>query len=129
MKKLAKRILNASTAEIEDLRNCPDCYINRDQANPAAVVCAKPHLVLWVKFGGHPYWPAKLLKVGKDNSPLEVHFFGEFSSAAVTYTDCYLYTYADPNSFVGDIKKVHFLKAIDVSHTESILKRIIYSNH
>lgn len=69
--------------------------------------------------GDHPWWPAKLLKVGKDRNPLEVQFFGEFSSAEVTYTNCMLYSLEDPNKWCGDIKKKEFYKSIHVSVTLS----------
>lgn len=115
LKEEANRMLSLSIAEIGDLRDCCDCFINRGQPKANLLVCAKPHLVLWVQFGVHPYWPAKLLKVNKKGHPLEVQFFGEFTSAAVAYTDCYLYTKTDPNDFVSDHTKEDFCKAIDVS--------------
>lgn len=107
-------MLNESIAEIEDVRNCADCYFNRDKSNAVVMVCTKPHLVLWVKYGEYPWWPAKLLKVDKGDYPLEVQFFGDFSSACVTYTDCYLYSHEDPNVWCGDTKKQGLYCAIRV---------------
>lgn len=131
-------MLMESIAEIDDIRNCCDCYFNRDQANAVVMVCTKPHLVLWVQFGetfeqknflcvsgliyyilitgDHPWWPAKLLKVGKGVNPLEVQFFGDFSSADITYTNCYLYSHEDPNVWCSDTKKKNFYRAIGVRH-------------
>lgn len=115
IKKEAKHLLNESVGQIDDIRMCCDCFYNRDQPNAVEMVCAKPHLPLWVRYGYHPWWPAKLLNVGKGKCPLEVQFFGEFSSASVTYTDCLLYSYGDPNIWCFDLKKEKFNQAIDVN--------------
>lgn len=109
-----KRILDESIDEIDDIRNCGDCYFNRDQPNAVVMVCSKPHLILWVKYGEYPWWPAKLMKVDKGDSPLDVRFFGDFSSGSVSYTDCYLYSHEDPNIWCGDTKKERFFEAIKV---------------
>lgn len=136
LKKEVKCMLNESIAEVDEIRSCCDCYFNRDRPHSVTMVCSKPHLVLWVQYGetfgekiilnqcinvhflsigGHPWWPAKLLKVGNGDNPLEVQFFGEFSSALVTYTDCYLFSNEDPNVWCSDTKKQFFNEAMKVS--------------
>lgn len=115
MKTEAKSMLNQCIAELADMRKCCDCFFNRDIPNAVELVCAKPHLALWVRYGDWPWWPAKLLSVGNDNYPLEVEFFGDFSSASVTYTDCLLYSHADPNARSDDAKDTKFYGAIDVN--------------
>lgn len=64
-------MMNACIAEIEDIRNCCDCYSNLHDSKAVVKACSKPHIVLWVKYGAFPWWPAKLLKIDKGNYPLE----------------------------------------------------------
>lgn len=115
IKKEVKSMLDDCIDAIAEVRKCCDCYFNRDQPNAIELVCSKPHLVLWVRYGNHPWWPAKLLSVGNGKYPLEVEFFGDFSSATVTYTDCLLYSYVDPNTWLGDVKDIKFYQAINVN--------------
>lgn len=58
-------------------------------------VCTTPHLLIWAKLGGYPYWPAKVMSV-YDNV-LHVRFFGEHERAFVPAKDCFLYSREDPN--------------------------------
>lgn len=109
-------MLNKCTEEVDDIRNCCDCYFNRDQPKSILLACSKPHLILWVRYGKHPWWPAKLLGIGNGRFPLEVEFFGEFSSAEVTYTDCLLYSPEGPNTvWCNDSKNELFRDATHVS--------------
>lgn len=111
----AKTLLNRCLDEVSNLKNCVDCYIHQEEQNPIEMVCSKPHLVLWVRFGGHPYWPAKLLKIEKGQKPIEVQFFGDSTGASVAYADCLLYSTSDPNIWCSDRKKEAFFKALVVS--------------
>lgn len=113
---VAKKLVDASKYEISDLKGCRDCYINRGDEDLFLEVCSKPHLLLWVRFGGHPYWPAKLMNIGKGPRPIEVQFFGEWSQADVTSSSCLLYSSGDPNEdlWCSDVKRNKFNKAVNV---------------
>lgn len=110
-------MLNECMVDIADIRRCCDCFLNRDRPNSVELVCSKPHLLLWVCYDNYPWWPAKLLEVGNGICPLEVEFFGESSGASVTYTDCLLYSHADPNIWFNDRKNEEFCRAMQVNIT------------
>ncbi|XP_031637336.1 protein kinase C-binding protein 1-like [Contarinia nasturtii] len=94
--------------DIDILKNCGDCYTHIDDSrdNPN-LVCSKPHIVLWVKYGEYPYWPAKLLRIEKkvERDPLLVFFFQERTIGNVSYSNCYLYSREDPNLYLTDTYK------------------------
>lgn len=122
---------NASTAwlsdcisQIEELRDCVDCYINRPQKGKFTSVCRKPHPILWAQFGVFPYWPCKFKKIVTKNGKeplksIEVVFFDEdYEMALVAYKDCYLYSEEDPNVYLTDQFKARINAAKDVrNHT------------
>ncbi|XP_055326792.1 MYND-type zinc finger-containing chromatin reader Zmynd8-like [Sitodiplosis mosellana] len=99
----AKMLLTKCVEEIDELKQCGDCYMNDVNGHQALRVCSHPHLVVWAQFSKYPYWPAKLLQIGKGNKqPLEVYFFGDNEIANVAYANCYLYSKEDPNEDLPD---------------------------
>lgn len=101
--------------EIEDLKYCVDCYITVD-ATKSLFVCSKPHLVVWVKYGSWPYWPAKVKSIDdSDSTPIEVCFFDEnHDTALVTYSDCYLFSKDDPNEYLTEQYKKEIQASMEV---------------
>lgn len=83
-------------AEIE---NCSSCYLNANTKKHTwfVEVCPKPHLLVWAKLKGFPYWPAKVMSVNSAGMA-DVRFFGAHDKAWVSVKDCYLYSVKDPNS-------------------------------
>lgn len=66
--------------ELLDMESCPECYYHLycDESNepdPFVRLCDPPHDIVWAQLTGHPYWPAKCLKVVKGIA--HVRFFGE----------------------------------------------------
>lgn len=100
--------------EIDEIKLCGDCYMNREKPAGFTLVCSKPHLLLWVKFKQYPYWPAKLTKARDDSNLVEVYFFGDHTIATVSCSSCYLYSEEDPNQCLLNQNKKEFDKAIDV---------------
>lgn len=84
-------------AEIE---NCPSCYLNANTKKNTwfVEVCPRPHLLVWAKLKGFPYWPAKAMCTNSAGM-VDVRFFGAHDRAWVHYRDCYLYSDRDPNSY------------------------------
>lgn len=62
-------------------------------------VCEKPHLLLWAKLKGFPYWPAKLLKITDDMA--QVYYFGDHERSLVPLKNCFLYSKEDPNKNIN----------------------------
>lgn len=111
----AKALQKRCNNEIETIKLCGDCYMNANQPSSFTFVCSKPHLLLWVMYGEYPIWPAKLLAARKGRKPLKVQFFGDHTSAEVTYKDCFLFSKEDPNEWFTNRDNELFQKAMDVS--------------
>lgn len=80
------------------METCDECYMNASSKygyDWFIKVCTKPHLLVWAKLSGYPYWPAKVMSVYE--KVLSVQFFGEHERAFVPAKDCYLYSQEDPN--------------------------------
>lgn len=84
--------------EIFNIETCAECFVKSNSKNGDGwftKVCAKPHLLIWAKLSGYPYWPAKVM--GLYDDVLGVQFFGEHERAFVPAKDCFLYSREDPN--------------------------------
>lgn len=81
-----------------EIENCPTCYLNANtKKNWFVEVCPKPHVLLWAKLKGFPYWPAKAMSTNSQGM-VDVRFFGAHDRAWVSYKECFLYSLKDPNS-------------------------------
>ncbi|XP_026273331.1 protein kinase C-binding protein 1 isoform X1 [Frankliniella occidentalis] len=94
---IAKNILRVCKQEMSEIENCPDCYNYAYTAdeNWFIQVCQKPHVLVWAKLKGFPYWPAKAMRCNSD--AIDVRFFGAHDRAWVPAKDCYLYSQENPN--------------------------------
>lgn len=111
---IARKLLENAQKEVDLFRKCPDCYVNNNV--DAYFVCSKPHLVLWAQFDIYPYWPAKILSVDDTANTLEVYFFNDYTSATVSYDNCFLYCDQDPNDYITDQYKNEVKMAVKVRH-------------
>jgi hypothetical protein len=50
-----------------------------------------PHLLVWAKMTGFPYWPGKAMRVNNDNN-VDVRFFGAHDKAWLPSKDVFLYS-------------------------------------
>ncbi|KAK3929050.1 Protein kinase C-binding protein 1 [Frankliniella fusca] len=94
---IAKNILRVCKQEMAEIENCPDCYNYAYTAdeNWFIQVCQKPHVLVWAKLKGFPYWPAKAMRYNSD--AIDVRFFGAHDRAWIPARDCYLYSQENPN--------------------------------
>lgn len=84
--------------EANEIDTCAECYLNANSSDEWFVkVCTHPHLLLWAKLKGFPYWPAKAMGAGP-NAVVNVRFFGKHDRANVPVKDCFLYCAQDPNT-------------------------------
>uniref|UniRef100_A0A0K8UEG3 Protein kinase C-binding protein 1 n=1 Tax=Bactrocera latifrons TaxID=174628 RepID=A0A0K8UEG3_BACLA len=98
----AKAILKVCRQETNEIDTCGECYLNANTRTDWFVdVCTQPHLLLWAKLKGFPYWPAKAMGPGQGLSHVNVRFFGEHDRAFVPIKDCFLYSEQDPNTQTG----------------------------
>lgn len=101
MIKLVESFVKFCNDELYDIRLCAECYERKCMGveNVIMSVCAVPHLVVWAKLKGYPYWPAKVLAVNKKR--VEVIFFGQHDTASILYTKCHLFSQQSPNAKLG----------------------------
>ncbi|KAG5896809.1 hypothetical protein JTB14_032053 [Gonioctena quinquepunctata] len=96
----AKSIIKVCKQEMAEIENCPNCYLNANikKSTWFVEVCPKPHILVWAKLKGFPYWPAKAMCTNSSGM-VDVRFFGAHDRAWVHYKECFLYSEKDPNTF------------------------------
>ncbi|KAL1490328.1 hypothetical protein ABEB36_013042 [Hypothenemus hampei] len=96
---VAKTIIKICKQEMSEIENCPSCYLNANTKKKTwfVEVCPKPHLLVWAKLRGFPFWPGKAMSCKDGN--VDVRFFGAHDRAWVPEKECFLYTPKDPNLF------------------------------
>ncbi|XP_075984637.1 MYND-type zinc finger-containing chromatin reader Zmynd8-like isoform X2 [Anticarsia gemmatalis] len=96
----ARALVRSSRAEMGEIEACPECYAAAHARRPTwfTDVCSTPHILLWAKLKGFPYWPAKGMSVSGAGH-VDVRFFGAHDRAWVPAKDCFLYSEKDPNNF------------------------------
>lgn len=102
----AKYLLKICKQETYDIDTCFECYLNANskKENWFVEVCSKPHMVLWAKLKGFPYWPAKAMAL-QNAQLVDVRFFGDHDRAFVPIKDCFLYSQSDPNPPTNKYKR------------------------
>uniref|UniRef100_A0A182TXC6 Protein kinase C-binding protein 1 n=1 Tax=Anopheles melas TaxID=34690 RepID=A0A182TXC6_9DIPT len=114
--KIARTMFKRGKQEMEEMEPCQECYIKantKSDTNWFIEPCSKPHLLLWAKLKGYPYWPAKLYGTNA-NHQAHVRFFGDHDRAWLPVKDCYLYAKRNPNpqKVVMKSKQITFAKSI-----------------
>ncbi|XP_026324362.1 protein kinase C-binding protein 1-like isoform X2 [Hyposmocoma kahamanoa] len=96
----ARGLVRSCRAEMGEIEACPECYAAAHARRPTwfTDVCSTPHILLWAKLKGFPYWPAKGMTVNTSGL-VDVRFFGAHDRAWVPARDCFLYSEKDPNNF------------------------------
>uniref|UniRef100_A0A182PKP0 Protein kinase C-binding protein 1 n=1 Tax=Anopheles epiroticus TaxID=199890 RepID=A0A182PKP0_9DIPT len=106
--KIARALQKRAKQEIEEMEPCHECYIkaNNKTENWFKVPCSKPHLLVWAKLKGYPYWPGKLYGINASNQA-NVRFFGAHDRAWLPVKDCFLFSQRDPNQQKPTLKTKH----------------------
>lgn len=108
--KIAKSLLKTCKQEMGQIDTCAECYANANsRKNWFVEVCDPPHVLLWAKLKGFPFWPAKAMAVN-GATLVDVRFFGAHDRAWVPTKDCYLYSQHNPN--VYKLKNTTILQCI-----------------
>lgn len=99
--RIAKRLENFCMKEIYDIFMCHQCYHKSNtQSNWFTGVCDPPHLLVWARVNGHSdYAPAKVLGLIGSNAStkkIDVRFFGDHEMAAISASNCFLYSDRKP---------------------------------
>ncbi|XP_055607214.1 MYND-type zinc finger-containing chromatin reader Zmynd8 isoform X2 [Uranotaenia lowii] len=94
----AKGIMKICKQEMNEIEACNECYFNANTCKTwFTEVCSRPHLLVWAKLKGFPYWPAKVMTINS-NQLVDVRFFGDHDRAWVPVKDCFLFCVDDPNT-------------------------------
>ncbi|XP_031635182.1 protein kinase C-binding protein 1-like isoform X2 [Contarinia nasturtii] len=91
----ARKMDDLCEKEIYDIEMCDECF---GRANTMVQwfthVCNNPpHLPIWARLKGHPYWPAKVMGFTDQNhKKIDVRFFGKHDMGIVETSDCILFS-------------------------------------
>jgi len=93
---IAKNIVNVCKHEMQEIENCPDCYLNAHIKKDVwfTEACRLPHALVWAKLKGFPYWPGKLMRACETQG--DVRFFGAHDRAWIPMKDIFLYSEKPP---------------------------------
>ena len=82
---------------MQEIENCPDCYMNAHTKKDTWFVaaCRIPHLLVWAKLKGFPFWPGKAMRINSDEN-VDVRFFGAHDRAWIPIKDVFLYSEEPP---------------------------------
>lgn len=75
--------------DINELRNCVDCYKHSNEKINSkwfCLPCRVPHKLVWAKQKGYPYWPAKVIT--ETDTSYDVRFFGGKYERSVLPKNC-----------------------------------------
>ena len=100
---IAKNIVKVCKHEMQEIENCPDCYLNAHIKKDTwfTEACRFPHCIVWAKLKGFPYWPGKIMRVKSDENSADIRFFGAHDRSWIALKDVFLYSERPPL----DIKK------------------------
>jgi len=94
---IAKSIVKVCKHEMQEVENCPDCYLNAHIKKDTwfTEACRFPHPLVWAKLKGFPFWPGKIMRVNSENNA-DIRFFGAHDRAWIPLKDVYLYSEKPP---------------------------------
>ncbi|KOB71894.1 ZMYND8 protein, partial [Operophtera brumata] len=86
----ARTLARTCRAEMAEIETCPECYAGAHSRNLTyfTEVCSTPHMLLWAKLKGFPYWPAKAVAV--NNGLVDVRFFGQHDKSWVPEAEVHI---------------------------------------
>jgi len=93
----ARTLMKVCKHEMTEIDTCADCYMHAHTKRDTWFLepCRRPHMIIWAKLKGFPYWPAKAMKASKENN-VDVRFFGAHDRAWIPAKDCFLYSQEMP---------------------------------
>ena len=105
----AKSLVRVCRHEMQEIENCPDCYMSAHVKKDSWFVaaCRIPHILVWAKLKTYPFWPAKAMRVNIEDN-VDVRFFGAHDRAWIPLKNVYLYSEEAP--IVGKAKKASNLE-------------------
>ncbi|KAK2723856.1 hypothetical protein QYM36_002267 [Artemia franciscana] len=111
--KMAKIIQKTAKRESFEIQTCLECYnrANTMQENWFVEPCERPHLLVWARLKGYPFWPAKAMRhIAKK---VDVRFFGAHDRAWVPAKDIFLYSRDIPQQPAKNKRSQNLEECID----------------
>ncbi|XP_052902257.1 uncharacterized protein LOC128309819 [Anopheles moucheti] len=123
--KQARAMQKKAKNEIDEMEPCYECYIyaNTRSEQWFTEPCSKPHLLVWAKLRGFPYWPGKLYMLNTNNQAY-VRFFATHDRSWMSVKDCFLYCKQDPNPSKNWKNKITVSLAQSVTDIEQHITRL-----
>nr|CAD7432319.1 unnamed protein product [Timema monikensis] len=89
---VAKALKKICRDECIKIEICPECFLHncRHGAKGFIRVCKRPHVPVWARMTGFPFWPAKAMGI-KDGG-VQVFFFADHNRAVVPPSEVFLYS-------------------------------------
>lgn len=115
--KITKRLIDFCAQEVAAIDACNECYIQaniKKNIDWFSTVCSRKHPIVWGKVVGHPYQPAKVMKVHHDN--VDLYFFGDHKSATIPVKACLGFSQKSPNKALSSFNATKIANAIKVCH-------------
>lgn len=118
---IAKSIVKVCKHEMQEVENCPDCYLNAHIKKDTwfTEACRFPHPLVWAKLKGFPFWPGKIMRVNSENNS-DIRFFGAHDRAWIPLKDVYLFSDKPPQ----EMKKKRGNLESCVSEVETHIKKL-----
>lgn len=86
--------------EIYDMSVCSECFKNsNERPDWFTTLCKVPHLIVWAKTPGYPYWPAKVIAVKAGFA--DVRYFGAHQRSLIAQENIYLFSQESPNAIIS----------------------------
>ncbi|KAI1301445.1 Protein kinase C-binding protein 1 [Halotydeus destructor] len=104
----AKQFWKQATGLMVDMEVCPDCFANQIEKPETwfTEVCNRPHILVWAKVTGHPFWPGKLVRLSASKKDADIRFFGGHERAWVPVESCFPLTEGNLNPKSKSQKKM-----------------------
>lgn len=118
---IAKNIVKVCKHEMQEVENCPDCYLNAHIKKDTwfTEACRFPHPLVWAKLKGFPFWPGKIMRVNSENNA-DIRFFGAHDRAWIPLKDVYLFSEKPPQ----EMKKKRGNLETCVTEVETHIKKL-----
>lgn len=103
---IAKRMEEFCEKELYDIEVCGECYHRSNTKQEwFTEVCDPPHLLVWARTPGFPYWPAKVIAATGAQNKIDVRFFGQHEMCNAYADDCLVYSKTIPNERLSNRKQ------------------------
>nr|CAD7442152.1 unnamed protein product [Timema bartmani] len=122
---VAKALKKICRDECIKIEICPECFLHtcRHGAKGFIRVCKRPHVPVWARMTGFPFWPAKAM--GMKDGGVQVFFFADHNRAVVPPSEVFLYSQDIPFPNQRNSRKQRLEDAVEEmkQHLTQLMKK------